>query len=84
VQGCTSLGRLSDPFLNSNKSLKVPTLISCVLTGIDFAMNLLNLPPEIVGEIWAYSILVRGMKRGVRLRLVNSEVHFAEFFSHHY
>lgn len=36
-------------------------------------MNLLDLPPEIVQNILIESVLVRGIERGVRLRLVNSK-----------
>jgi len=37
-------------------------------------MHLLDLPLELLHEILGWAILVRGTKRGLRLRLVNSRL----------
>jgi hypothetical protein len=40
-------------------------------------MSLSNLPLELLREILGWAIQVRGVKRGVRLRLVNSKIGLA-------
>lgn len=34
-------------------------------------MRLLDLPPELMHEVLPHAVTVRGLKRGLRLRLVN-------------
>jgi hypothetical protein len=40
-------------------------------------MEFLDLPLEIIREILVHSVAVRGIKRGLRLRLVNRELDLA-------
>jgi hypothetical protein len=42
-------------------------------------MHLLDLPLELLHEVLGWAVLVRGTKRGLRLRLVNSRLPSASF-----
>jgi hypothetical protein len=59
---------LYTPFTAATK----PPLTFLLILRYLFEMQLLDLPLELFQEILSHAIVVRGLKRGLRLRLVNS------------
>lgn len=58
-------------------SLAIPNMAS----QRSFTKELLLLPAELLEMITVHAIIARGIKRGLRLRLVNSQFGFFSFYS---
>jgi len=71
---CVRTRRAAERFTCLLNLLLIPSSVLFTKSTTLYTMHLLDLPLELLHEILGWAILVRGTKRGLRLRLVNSRL----------